>query len=1146
MALRISLAGPVGIENDGTAVEGTALGRLGRLTLAYLTSERHRPITHAELADVLWGDDLPGSWEQLVRGLVAKLRSALREVGVDPTEVLTTGFGCYQLHLPPDARIDVEDAAAAVDASSAALARGDHDESQSAAGAAVRLTSPQFVPGGVGPWVERQQADLQALHLRALEALADAAIAGRRLPAAIDAAEAAIALEPFRESAYHRLMRAHSAAGNRADALRAYDRCRRALAEQLGVNPSPATEAAYIELLGDAPSTASADADDGSAVAFPLPRGLSNPDEAGFFGREEELAKFEAALARARLAGVQCLLVAGEPGIGKSRLAAESSRLAYSLGARVLHGRCDDELGVPYQPFAEALRHYVTHASEVELIAHVDAHGSTVARLVPELSRRLPSLESVSPVDDASDRYRLFESVVAMLAAAAQRAPLVLVLDDLHWAAKPTLLLLRHIVRSNTHAPIVVFGAYRDNELPWSHPLAELLADLRQSSRVERLLLWGLEPEAVEAMVKLAEREGAVRADEGLAGRLYAESDGNPFFLGELLRDRGESTGGDAAVPESIREVLRQRLARLAPLTQRSMSAAAVAGADFSLSVIERALGEPGDILSALEEAAAARLVVESSEVPGRFQFAHALVRHALYEDLGSARRARLHAAIGRALASTGEGEGEAACALAYHFCQAVPESDAGTAADYAAAAARWALDQLAYEDAVRHAELGLAALDRSGRVDHDRRCALALLLAGARMRVADNDGMRDACLVAAAEARALGDADRFARAVAMHNFLLPRSMKHLGAQLNEEALSGLDDGASPVRVQILAAQACDMATHRDPDAEQAAREALRLARSTGDRDAIWRALLVLSCALFGSPRVQERLVLADELLARSAPGWHRGHGHRVRSYARFVGGDLAGHDADIEEMARIGHEYRVPGFVQAARSMGAIRASLSGRFEEIDAPDLEPQVWPQLFEVSRAQGRLGEWAPGVYREDLGDLPQAQLALRSALAGDAGTAAEHLAEFDAVGFPAFKGWLRFHMLAYFAEVAAMIDDRAAAARLATSLRPHAGQLIGPTFCPGPVDRFLGILAATQHDWDEAEAYFEGARALEKRLGLPLLRSRTNICVARMMLTRDGPGDRRRATDVLSSVVTETAAVDAAGLRADAAALLEQV
>ena len=167
MVLRVSLVGEVGIQNEGAQVAGKSLGRLGRIALAYLVSERGRPVPHAELAEVLWGEDLPRSWEQLVRGTAVKLRAALREVGLEPAEVLVTKFGCYEFRLPTDASVDVETAFASVDAASAALEGRDHERAQAEAETALRITARQFVPGGAGLWVERRQAELRELHLHA-------------------------------------------------------------------------------------------------------------------------------------------------------------------------------------------------------------------------------------------------------------------------------------------------------------------------------------------------------------------------------------------------------------------------------------------------------------------------------------------------------------------------------------------------------------------------------------------------------------------------------------------------------------------------------------------------------------------------------------------------------------------------------------------------------------------------------------------------------------------------------------------------------------------------------------------------------------------------------------------------------------------
>lgn len=218
----------------------------------------------------------------------------------------------------------------------------------------------------------------------------------------------------------------------------------------------------------------------------------------------------------------------------------------------------------------------------------------------------------------------------------------------------------------------------------------------------------------------------------------------------------------------------------------------------------------------------------------------------------------------------------------------------------------------------------------------------------------------------------------------------------------------------------------------------------------------------------------------------------------------------------------------------------------MEGRFDPIQGTEVGADVGPQLFEVRRVQGRLAEWAPDP-RPDLfswGTLSEAQLLVRDALAGSTAGAGDRLRALDREGYTAARGWARFHVLAYLAEVASMIEDRSAAARLANGLRPYAGQLIGPGLCPGPVDRYLGVLAATQGGWAESEAYFEGAIALETRLGLPLLRARTHLWYARMLLMRDQPGDRSRADGMLSSTLAMTGGFDAAGLRSDATELLE--
>ena len=219
--LRISLAGRLAVEADGRSVDTGGLGRLGRIALAYLVSERHRPVTRDELADALWGDDLPRSWETSLRGVALRLRGVLGAAGLVPTEALTSALGCWQLALPADAEVDIEAAVAHVPRAEQALATGRPDEARQLAGRAAAVAGRGFLAEAAGSWVERRHAELRELHLRALELAADAASALGDWPDAVRAAEDVVAVEPFRESAYLRLMQAHAAAGNRGQAPRA-------------------------------------------------------------------------------------------------------------------------------------------------------------------------------------------------------------------------------------------------------------------------------------------------------------------------------------------------------------------------------------------------------------------------------------------------------------------------------------------------------------------------------------------------------------------------------------------------------------------------------------------------------------------------------------------------------------------------------------------------------------------------------------------------------------------------------------------------------------------------------------------------------------------------------------------------------------
>ncbi|MFZ0833562.1 MAG: AAA family ATPase, partial [Mycobacterium sp.] len=316
-----------------------------------------------------------------------------------------------------------------------------------------------------------------------------------------------------------------------------------------------------------------------------VPAVLAGPGP--FVGRGRELQRLFTTWQNALTGGTRAVLIAGEPGVGKTRLGGEWSRQAYEQGAVVLYGRCDEDLGAPYQPFAEALRSLMPclGASRLRGLRGVEA----LIPLVPALIDILPDLAAPTRADPDTERYALFDAVVALLEVASASAPVVLILDDLHWAAKPTLLLMRHLLRFGEHARVQIVGTYRSTDLDRSHPLAAMLADLHRDGTANRISLSGLDEEDVTAYVAEAGYD-----DEELARALASVTGGNPFFLIEALRHVDESGGhwDPSTLPQGVREAVSRRLSRLPAETNKALAAAAVVGSRFAVELVERVVGD--------------------------------------------------------------------------------------------------------------------------------------------------------------------------------------------------------------------------------------------------------------------------------------------------------------------------------------------------------------------------------------------------------------------------------------------------------------------------------------------------------------------------------------------------------------------------
>jgi class 3 adenylate cyclase len=432
-----------------------------------------------------------------------------------------------------------------------------------------------------------------------------------------------------------------------------------------------------------------------------LPPVLAGPGP--FVGRGHELERLLAAWQTTLAAGTCAVLIAGEPGVGKTRLAGEWARQACDQGAVVLYGRCDEDLVAPYQPFAEALRSLVPCLGTNRLrgLRGVEA----LLPLVPGLTDVLPDLAAPPRADPDTERYALFDAVVALLGIASTSAPVVLILDDLHWAAKPTLLLLRHLLRFGEHARVQIVGTYRSTDLDRSHPLAAMLADLHRDGSANRLQLSGLDEDDVSAYVAEAGYD-----DEELARALASVTGGNPFFLIEALRHVGESGGvwDPSTLPQGVREAVSRRLSRLSAETNQALAAAAVVGSRFSLELVERVVGD--DLVDAFDDACKAGIVIE--EPGGRYRFNHAIVRQSLLAELASVRRMRLHQRIAAALENEPGADDELLAELAYHYFECAWAGNAAKAVDYCRRAADQAMARLAYEGAADLYDKALHALE--------------------------------------------------------------------------------------------------------------------------------------------------------------------------------------------------------------------------------------------------------------------------------------------------------------------------------------------------------------------------------------------------------------------------------------------------
>ena len=845
-------------------------------------------------------------------------------------------------------------------------------------------------------------------------------------------------------------------------------------------------------------------------------------------------------------------------------------------GAIVLYGGCDSVVRTPYGAFVEALGTLGNHLDVGALGVQLGPRGGRLERLLPELaSGDGPRSEEVD-VDADAERHRLHTAVAGLLTAAGHQAPLLIVLDDLHWADVSTLLLLRHLVRSAADARMLLVGTFRDVEADVPAALSETLAELSRSEGVVRLRLGGLDREDVAEFLRLA---SGVDPEGETTTEIAALTGGNAFLLTELWRELVDSDAiavdathvrlvrplVDVATPETVREVVAQRVARLDETTGAVLELGAVAGASFELDIVRRASAlEEGVLLDALDQAVRSGLVVEAPGIGLAYRFAHELVRRSVIDRVSAGSRAELNLRVAEALESRPSAvrsHGHLA-ALAYHFAEAAPLGDRERAVSYNLRAADSAAAALAFDEAVGHLHAALAV----GVVDSGRRGTIDLELGYACHRAGRSLEALDAFRHAAEVAQELDDVELLARAAIGFEEACWRPAIHdAGAvELLEEAVAAVGPEPSELRVRLLGAltRALDF-TGDYPRARPTRDEATSMARALGDRAALgW----VLSSAYWSrgsrsddeiNAMLAEALTIGEEIddasIEAEALWW------LVPSYVSL--GNVGAARAALGRLFELARQLGEPFRLHVAEHYASALALCDGDLAAAEAAARRSHEWSrllrgrdassvhgiQMFGIRREQGRLAELAPAVRvlaaRGGSGAWPPA-LAVLLADLGMSDDASRELARIRAEGLGAVGRTLWLATLAYVTEAAVAVRDEALAVELYRGLEPHRGHAIQIghlVACLGSADRHLGMLAGLLGDWERAEEHFYAARSLNEALGARTWLAHTLVEHARIVVARRAGGDRGHAAQLLreASAIAEEHGLTAVLTRARA-------
>ena len=883
-----------------------------------------------------------------------------------------------------------------------------------------------------------------------------------------------------------------------------------------------------------------------------------------FVGRDRELEELTAALANASAGSGQLWLLAGEPGIGKSRLSSELADIARRQGIAVYVGHCYEWDGTPpYWPWIEILRARIADLDDAMLEQQIGGGAGRIAQIVEEISIRLPEFSTPTGPELPPEqvRFQIFDAIARFFHRTAQEAPIVLLIEDLHWADGASLQLLDFIAHHLSSSEILVLGTYRDTDLTQEHLLTRLLPQLVRHEHSQILSLQPLDAGAVADMIRT--RGGSPPTPQKV-DQFLLQTGGNPLFAGEYLRLIASGIGSRRAssTPPTVMAIIQQRLDQLPPLCRERLAEAAVIGVEFALSELSVVAGGTASNVARDLDPAIDRQLLQESPSPGRYSFRHALIQHALTDQLSPSQRMELHRAAADAIEQvhgrnlTGQLE-----RLAYHYYQSAPLDDrVGLALDYIVRAGKQAMERLGWESALGHFSRAVELMDEFHLLNERDQLDLLLRLYEVQMRTGDYVRGHTSFERLLPLADRTDDFELLARAALgfVSIDVDPGSLTALQRRPLIERL--LDQGPaadSVVRVRALSQLAvypASVPVSREIRVELC-EEALAIAERLADPTSLAFAILAhfhVGPSLSPNELLRWRLEQTERLLDAAAEAENAdllGWGSAYRAIILLQMGRIDDAESEYGRLATFVDQTRTEidrlSIALGIARIDYLRGRLDGadeRFAELGFDDIIRQspehrlIWGNAsFEAKRVQKGLERLVP-LMRQRFEEHPdrkhvQADYALILCDLGKLDEAASLLAtapatisDISGLSFPSTTTGQATS--ARFAEIAVALGDRENAAVIYDQLLPfREWNLIGGLVTSGPATYYLGMLAAMMEMWDEAEAHFEHAVSFATEMGALLYLPRIQYAYAEMLGRRARPGDRYHGLELLERALT---------------------